>query len=60
VFNGTCYGTSSDITINVCGISRTGTMTATDYPSMINTLGGTANTANKGVDANGTILNVPN
>ena len=60
VFNGTCYGTSSDITINVCGISRTGKLSATDYPSMINTLGGTANTVNKGMDDRGLILNVPN
>ena len=60
VFNGTCYGTSSDITINTCGISRTGKLSATDYPSMINTLGGTANTANKGMDDRGLILNVPN
>lgn len=57
VFNGTCYGTSSDITINVCGITSTGLMSATTY--MINTLGGAANTANKGVDERGLILNVP-
>jgi hypothetical protein len=60
VFNGTCYGTSSDITINTCGISRTGKLSATEYSSMINTLGGTANTANKGMDDRGLILNVPN
>ena len=60
VFNGTCYGTSSDITINACGITQTGRMTATEYNYMINTLGGTANTANKGVDDRGLILNVPN
>ena len=58
VFNGTCYGTSSDITINTCGITQTGQMSATTY--MINTLGGAANTANKGVDERGLILNVPN
>ena len=58
VFNGTCYGTSSDITINVCGITQSGKMSATTY--MINTLGGAANTANKGVDERGLILNVPN
>jgi hypothetical protein len=60
VYNGTCYGTSSDITINTCGISRTGKLSATEYSSMINTLGGTANTANKGMDDRGLILNVPN
>jgi hypothetical protein len=60
VFNGTCFGTSSDITINVCGISRTGKLSATDYPSMINTLGGTANTANKAIDDRGLIHNIPN
>jgi hypothetical protein len=60
VFNGTCFGTSSDITINTCGISRTGKLSATEYSSMINTLGGTANTANKGMDDRGLILNVPN
>jgi hypothetical protein len=60
VYNGTCYGTSSDITINTCGITKTGKLTATEYPSMINTLGGTANTANKGMDDRGLILNVPN
>jgi hypothetical protein len=58
VFNGTCYGTSSDITINVCGITLTGQMSPTTY--MINTLGGAANTANKGVDERGLILKVPN
>jgi hypothetical protein len=57
VFNGTCYGTSSDITINACGITNSGQMSATTY--MINTLGGAANTANKGVDERGLILNVP-
>ena len=60
VYNGTCYGTSSDITINTCGISRTGKVSATEYNNMINTLGGAANTANKGVDDRGLILNVPN
>jgi hypothetical protein len=60
VFNGTCYGTSSDITINTCGITQTGRMTATEYNYMINTLGGAANTANKGMDDRGLILNVPN
>ena len=58
VFNGTCYGTSSDITINVCGITKSGKMSATEY--LINTLGGAANTANKGVDERGKIHNVPN
>jgi hypothetical protein len=58
VYNGQCYGTSSDITINECGITQTGKMSATTY--MINTLGGAANTANKGVDDRGLILNVPN
>uniref|UniRef100_UPI004047EFD8 LamG-like jellyroll fold domain-containing protein n=1 Tax=Algoriphagus sp. TaxID=1872435 RepID=UPI004047EFD8 len=58
VYNGTCYGTSSDITINVCGITQTGKMHATEY--MINTLGGAANTVNKGVDERGKIHNVPN
>ena len=60
VYNGTCYGTSSDITINTCGISRTGKVSATEYNNMINTLGGAANTANKGMDDRGLILNVPN
>jgi hypothetical protein len=60
VFNGTCYGTSSDITINTCGITQTGKLTATEYNNMINRLGGAANTANKGVDDRGLILNVPN
>jgi len=60
VYNGTCYGTSSDITINTCGITKTGKLTATEYNYMINTLGGAANTANKGVDDRGLILNVPN
>ncbi len=59
VFNGTCYGTSSDITVNACGITQTGRMTATEYNNMINRLGGAANTANKGVDDRGLILNVP-
>jgi hypothetical protein len=58
VYNGQCYGTSSDITINECGITQTGKMSATTY--MINTLGGAANTANKGMDDRGLILNVPN
>lgn len=60
VYNGTCYGTSSDITINICGITQTGKVSATEYNNMINTLGGAANTANKGVDDRGLILNVPN
>ena len=60
VYNGTCYGTSSDITINTCGITQTGKVSATEYNNMINTLGGAANTANKGVDDRGLILNVPN
>jgi membrane carboxypeptidase/penicillin-binding protein PbpC len=60
VFNGTCYGTSSDITINTCGITQTGRLTATEYNNMINRLGGAANTANKGIDDRGLILNVPN
>ena len=59
VFNGTCYGTSSDITINTCGITQTGQMSATTS-SLINTLGGAANTTNKAVDERGLILNVPN
>ncbi len=58
VFDGANYGTSSDITINVCGITATGRMSATT--NMINTLGGAANTANKGVDERGKILDVPN
>ncbi len=58
VFNGTCYGSSSDITINVCGITPTGKMSATEY--QINTLGGAVNTVNKGVDDRGKINNVPN
>jgi hypothetical protein len=58
VFNGTCYGTSSDITINVCGITKSGKMSAIEY--LINTLGGAANTVNKGVDERGKIHNVPN
>jgi hypothetical protein len=58
VFNGTCYGTSSDITINVCGITKSGKMSATEY--LINTLGGAVNTVNKGVDERGKIHNVPN
>ncbi len=60
VYNGTCYGTSSDITINTCGITQTGKVSATEYSNMINKLGGAANTANKGVDDRGLILNVPN
>lgn len=60
VFNGTCYGTSSDITVNACGITQTGRMTATEYNLMINKLGGAANTVNKGVDDRGLILNVHN
>jgi len=59
VFNGTCYGISSDITINVCGITKTGQMSPTTY-NMINTLGGAATNTVKGVDDRGAILNVPN
>jgi len=58
VYNGQCYGTSSDITINVCGVTKTGQMSPTTY--LINRLGGGASTTLKGVDANGLILNVPN
>ncbi len=58
VFDGANYGTSSDITINVCGITATGRMSATT--NLINTLGGAANTSNKGVDERGKILDVPN
>ena len=58
VFNGANYGTSSEITIYTCGITATGRMSATT--NMINRLGGAANTANKGVDDRGLILNVPN
>ncbi len=63
VFNGTCYGTSSDITINVCGITKTGNMSATEYTNMINTLGGALNSViniNQAVDVRGKINNVPN
>ena len=60
VFNGTCYGTSSDITINVCGITKTGKMTATEYNTMINKLGGIVTTVDKPVDDRGKIHNVPN
>ena len=60
VFNGTCYGTSSDITINECGITRTGKMTATEYNTMINKLGGIVTTVDKPVDDRGKIHNVPN
>ena len=60
VFNGTCYGTSSDITINECGITRTGKMTATEYNNMINKLGGIVTTVDKPVDDRGKIHNVPN
>jgi hypothetical protein len=54
VFNGAGYGTSSDITINVCGITKTGQMSTTTN-NMINTLGGAgASTSdNKGVDERG-------
>lgn len=58
VFNGSCYGTSVITTINVCGITATGKMNTST--SLINKLGGAANTANKGVDDRGLILNVPN
>ena len=64
VFNGTCYGTSSDITINECGITRTGKMTATEYNTMINKLGevikvvgGVVTTVDKPVDDRGKIHN---
>jgi hypothetical protein len=63
VFNGTCYGTSSDITINVCGITKTGNMSATEYANMVNTLGGALNSftnINQAVDVRGKINNVPN
>ena len=59
VFNGTCFGTSSDITINACGVTQTGQMSATTT-SLINTLGGAANTTNKGVDERGKIHDLPN
>ena len=58
VFNGTCYGNSSATTIDVCGITKTGQMSTTT--NLINTLGGAANTTNKGVDERGKIHNVPN
>ena len=58
VFNGANYGTSSDITIYTCGIMSTVRMSA--ITNMINTLGGAANTVNKGMDDRGLILNVPN
>ena len=57
VYNGTCYGTSSDITINECGITRTGKMTATEYNTMINKLGGIVTTVDKPVDDRGKIHN---
>jgi hypothetical protein len=64
VFNGACYGTSSDITINVCGITETGRMTATEYNKMINKLGevikvvgGVVTTVDKPVDDRGKIHN---
>ena len=60
VYNGQCYGTSSDITINECGITRTGKMTATEYNTMINKLGGIVTTVDKPVDDRGKIHNVPN
>jgi hypothetical protein len=63
VFNGTCYGSSSDITINVCGITKTGNMSATEYANMVNTLGGALNSViniNQAVDVRGKINNVPN
>ena len=59
VFNGSSYGNSSAVTINVCGISQTGQMSPTTT-SLINTIGGAANTDNKGMDQRGSILNVPN
>jgi len=60
VYNGTCYGTSSDITINVCGITPTGKMSATEYNIMVNKLGGVVNTVDKGVDDRGKVHNAPN
>jgi hypothetical protein len=59
VFNGTCYGTSVTTPITVCGITKTGQMSPST-PSMINTSGGAATPAVKGVDDRGLILNVPN
>jgi len=54
VFNGAGYGTSSAVTIDVCGITKTGQMSPTTN-NMINTLGGAgASTSdNKGVDERG-------
>jgi hypothetical protein len=59
VFNGSCYGTSSTTTIYTCGVTNTGEMSPSFAP-MINNVGGAASSTEKGVDANGTILNVPN
>ena len=54
VFNGAGYGTSSAVTIDVCGITKTGQMSPTTN-NMINTLGGAgaATSDNKGVDERG-------
>ena len=60
VFNGAGYGTSSATTINVCGITKTGKMTATEYNTMINKLGGIVTTVDKPVDDRGKIHNAPN
>jgi hypothetical protein len=57
VFNGTCYGTTSNVTINTCGITATGRMSTS--ASLVNKLGGAANATNKGVDERGLIINVP-
>lgn len=57
VFNGTCNGTSSGTTINTCGITATGRMSTS--ASLVNKLGGAANTTNKGVDDRGLVLNIP-
>lgn len=59
VFDGTCYGNSSDITVNTCGITKTGQISSSTA-SMINTLGGPATPTVKGVDDRGKIHNVPN
>jgi hypothetical protein len=59
VFNGSSFGNSSAVTINTCGVTNTGEMSPSFAP-LINNVGGAASTTEKGVDANGTILNVPN
>ena len=59
VFDGTCYGNSSDITVTTCGITKTGQMSSSTA-SMINTLGGPATPTVKGVDDRGKIHNAPN